>query len=160
MTQTFLLIIFGLLLLPGLAMVFVPFLPAFWYLLAVAALFGAIDGFVHLTLGNFALLAAIFGASILVDWSAGLLGARLGGAAWKSLFFGVFGAFVGFLILPPLGVLPGLFAGVLFGELYRRKSAPAALRAAGGALIGVVTGLAINAALALLFVVSFVLFVL
>ena len=67
--------VFVFLLLPGLAMVFVPFLPAFWYLLAVAAIFGAIDGFVHLTIQNFAALAGIFGVSLLVDWSAGLLGA-------------------------------------------------------------------------------------
>lgn len=160
MTQTILTVIFGLMLLPGLAMIFVPFLPAFWYLLAVAAIFGAIDGFVHLTLQNFAVLAAIFGASILVDWSAGLLGARLGGAAWKSVLFGALGASLGFLLLPPLGVLPGLFVGVLLGELHRRRSAPAALRAAGGALVGVVTGMAINAMLALLFIVSFVLFAL
>ena len=153
-------ILFAVLLLPALGMVFIPFLPAFWYLIAVAAIFGAIDGFVHLTLANFAILAGIFGASILVDWSAGLLGARIGGAAWKSVAFGALGAFVGFFILPPLGVLPGLFAGVLFGELQRRRSASSALRAASGALIGAVTGMAINAALALSFIVLFVLFAL
>src|SRR3989338_1034884 len=118
MTYLALVILFGILLLPAVAMVFIPFLPTFWYLLAI-----------------FAVLACIFGVSILVDWSAGLLGAKLGGAAWKSVAFGALGAFVGFLIVPPLGVLPGLFAGVLCGELQSRRSAPAALRAASRAPI-------------------------
>lgn len=160
MTQTVFTILFGLLLLPGLAMVFVPFLPAFWYLLGVAAVFGAIDGFAHLTLGNFSVLAAIFGASIVVDWSAGLLGAKIGGAAWTSVLFGALGALIGFLVMPPLGVLPGLFVGVLWSELYRRRNAPSALRAAGGAVLGAVTGVAINAVLALAFVILFFVFVL
>ncbi len=155
-----LVILFGLLLLPAVGMVFVPFFPAFWYLIALAAIFGAIDRFVHLTILDFAVLAAIFGISILVDWGAGLLGAKLGGAAWKSLLYGAIGAIVGFLIAPPLGVLPGLFAGVLWGELQRRRNAPSALRAASGALIGTVTGMAINAVLALTFVALFVAFAL
>ena len=158
MTYLALVILFGILLLPAVAMVFIPFLPTFWYLLAIAAIFGAIDGFTHLTLANFAVLAGIFGVSILVDWSAGLLGARIGGAAWKSVAFGALGAFVGFLIVPPLGVLPGLFAGVLCGELQSRRSAPAALRAASGALIGTLTGMVINVALAVAFIALFVIF--
>lgn len=160
MSHLALVILFAVLLLPAVGMVFIPFLPAFWYLIAVAAIFGAIDGFVHLTFANFAILAGIFGASILVDWSAGLLGAKLGGAAWKSVVFGALGAFVGFFILPPFGILPGLFAGVLLGELHRRRSAPAALRAAGGALIGTLTGIALNVVLALSFIALFVWFAL
>jgi uncharacterized protein YqgC (DUF456 family) len=84
----------------------------------------------------------------------------MGGAAWKSLVSGAFGAFIGFLLLPPFGALPGLFAGVLLGELYRRRSALAALRAAGGAALGTLTGMAINAILAVIFVALFFVFAL
>ena len=91
MTHTVLVIMFGLLLLPGLLMALIPMLPAFWYLLAAAALFGVIDGFTHLTAANLAVLGGIVAASIVVDWSAGLLGAKFGGAAWKRLLYGAAG---------------------------------------------------------------------
>ena len=140
------------------ALVFVPFFPTFWYLLAVAFTFGAIDGFVHLTVSNLAILAGLFVLSILVDWSAGLLGAKFGGAAWKSLLFGALGALIGLLIVPPLGIFVGLFAGVVAGELLRRKELADAFRAAGGALIGTFAGILINALIALAFVISFIVF--
>lgn len=155
MTNVALVILFSILLLPALPMVFIPFLPAFWYLLAIAALFGAIDGFVHLTVSNFLVLVALFLASLAVDWSAGLLGAKVGGAAWRSLLFGAIGAAIGLALLPPLGTFAGLFLGVLVSELARQREAPRALRAAGGALLGSMTGIALNALLAFLFVALF-----
>ena len=158
MTHSTLVLLFGLLLIPGFAMVFVPMLPGFWFLLAVVVLFALIDGFTHVTAGNFALLGVIFALSIIVDWSAGLLGAKLGGAAWKSLLYGVLGGFVGLLILPPLGTFLGLFVGVFLGELLRRRGEGLALRAASGALIGALSGVAINVLLATLFIGLFLFF--
>ena len=158
MSHIALVIIFGLLLLPGLLMAFVPMLPAFWYLLAVSAVFGIADGFTHLTLQNLGTLAAVLLLSIAVDWSAGLLGAKFGGAAWKSLLFGMAGSLIGFFIFPPLGVFPGLFVGVLAGELFRKKDGGLALRAAAGALIGSVAGVALNTILALAFLILFLIF--
>lgn len=147
--------VFELILLPGLAMVFIPLFPAFWYLIAVALIFGIVDGFIHLTIYNFSILAGLFLASVVVDWSAGLLGAKFGGASWKSLFYGAIGGGIGFLLFPPFGAFAGLFTGVLIGELIRAREARAAFRAASGALIGSLTGIAINACLALVFVVFF-----
>lgn len=141
-------------------MVFVPLFPAFWYLIAVALVFGIVDGFIHLTLSNFLILMGLFLTSIIVDWSAGLLGAKFGGAAWKSLFYGAIGGGVGFLMFPPLGAFAGLFIGVLVGELVRTREAEHALRAAGGALIGSLSGMAINATLVLIFVALFFVFAL
>src|SRR3989338_2311168 len=121
MTHTVLVIMFGLLLLPGLLMALIPMLPAFWYLLAAAALFGVIDGFTHLTAANFAVLGGIVAASIVVDWSAGLLGAKFGGAVGKSLLYGAAGAVLGLVMFPPLGMFAGLFIGVFVGELVRGR---------------------------------------
>ena len=102
MTHTILIVLFGLLLLPGLLMTLVPMLPAFWFLLAVASVFAYVDGFVHLTLGNLGVLTLIFLLSVVVDWSAGLLGAKFGGAGWKSLLYGAAGSIFGLFVLPPL----------------------------------------------------------
>lgn len=148
-------ILFGLFLLPGLAMVFIPLFPAFWYLISVALVFGIVDGFIHLTASNLFILVGLFLASVIVDWSVGLLGAKLGGAGWRSLFYGAIGGVIGFLLFPLLGAFAGLFIGVLLSELLRTREATLSLRAAGGAVIGSLTGVAINACLALAFVILF-----
>lgn len=158
MTHVTLVIVFGLFLLPALAFVFIPLFPTFWYLLALATLFGILDGFAHLTAGNLAVLAALFAFSILIDWSSGLLGARFGGAGWKSLLWGALGGVFGVLLMPPFGALLGLFVGVLAGELLRSKKSREALKAATGALVGTMAGMVLNTALALAFVILFFVF--
>ncbi|MDO8620001.1 MAG: DUF456 domain-containing protein [bacterium] len=135
-------------------------LPAFWYLFAGVTVFGFVDGFTHLSLQNLAVLAGLFLLSILVDSGSGLLGAKLGGAGWKSLLFGMLGGLLGFLIMPPVGIFAGLFIGILIGELLRNRSQDQALRAASGALLGAVAGVLINGILAIIFVASFILFAL
>jgi uncharacterized protein YqgC (DUF456 family) len=147
-----------LLLLPGVLMSLVPLLPTFWYLLAVAAIFATLDGFTHLTVENFIVLVGLFLLSILVDWSAGVLGAKFGGAGWRSLFWGIGGAVIGTILLFPFGAIAGLFLGVLGSELSKHHDAQRALRAASGALIGTVAGVAINVILAIAFVTLFIIF--
>lgn len=151
-------IVFALLLIPGALMALVPMFPTFWYLIGMTAIFGAIDGFTHLTAGNFMVLVGIFLLSVAVEWSAGFLGAKFGGAGWRSLFWGAVGALIGVVLLPPFGAIPGLFLGVLGSELYRKKDGVAAFRAAGGALLGTLSGIILNTLLAAAFVVLFLIF--
>ncbi len=160
MNHPLLVAVFAVALLPALGLVFIPLFPTFWYLLGVAALFAFVDGFIHLTFTHLAILGSIFAASLAVDWSAGFLGARFGGAAWKSLLYGAIGGGIGFLLIPPLGAFLGLFLGVLIGELQRMRSTREALKAAGGALLGTIAGIALNAVLALAFILCFIAFAL
>ena len=160
MTHSLLVALFTLVLLPALGMVFIPLFPTFWYLIAAASFFGFIDGFIHLTLANLIALGGVFLASIVVDWSAGLLGAKFGGAGWKSIFAGAIGGAVGFVIAPPLGAFAGLFFGVLVGEVLRRRKSTEAVRAASGALLGSLAGIIVNALLALAFIALFLYFAL
>lgn len=153
-------ILFTVLLLPGALLVLIPLFPAFWYLITMATIFGVIDGFQHLSVENFVALLCIFLLSVAVDWSAGLLGAKFGGAAWKSLLWGGLGAVVGLFIFPPFGAFVGLFLGVLGAELNRRKDGYGAFRATSGALVGTLTGIIVNALLAMLFVTLFVFYAL
>ncbi len=153
-------VVFTLLLIPGALMALVPMFPTFWYLIAMSAIFGALDGFMHLSVGNFVVLFGIFLLSILVDWSAGMIGAKFGGAGWKSLLWGAVGGLIGLLLMPPFGAFAGLFLGVLGSELHRRKNGIGAVRAASGALLGSVAGIVVNFCLALLFLFLFILFAL
>lgn len=160
LNHSLLVTVFVVALLPALGLVFIPLFPTFWYLMGVTLLFAFVDGFIHLTSAHLVILGGIFAASLAVDWSAGFLGARFGGAAWKSLLYGAIGGGIGFLLMPPLGAFLGLFLGVLVGELQRMRSTREALKAASGAFLGTIAGIALNAVLVLAFILCFIAFAL
>lgn len=155
-------IIFCTLLVPGIFFVFIPFVPALSYMLIVSLVYGAIDGFISVTLYEFLVLVGIAMLSVVVDWGAGALGARYGGARMKSIGWGILGSLVGVLIIPPFGSLIGIFLAVLISEMYYRPGheKDVAVVAAGGALLGSALGMAVNAILATVFFACFIFFLL
>jgi uncharacterized protein YqgC (DUF456 family) len=158
MNHVILLITALILLLPGLAGVFLPFVPGIPYMFVVALLFSIADRFLHVTGGNLLILGIVTILSFLVDYLAGILGAKFGGASWKSMSLGFLGAFIGLIAVPPFGGIVGLFVGIFVGEIIRRRGARAAVRTATTGVIGSLTGMAINSGLALLFFILFLLF--
>ena len=136
------------------------YLPGLGYMLLLALIFGMIDGFVHFTLANLGILAGIFLLAVIVDYSAGLLGAKYGGAQRSSILWGVLGLLVGLVLFPPLGAPFGLFVGIIVGELRSRKTGQQAVKAATAGVIGSLTGMLINVALALVFLGCFIAFAL
>jgi|GEM_PF-297550 uncharacterized protein YqgC (DUF456 family) len=152
-----LVIAFIILMVPGLFMVFVPFLPAMSYLFVLAIVFGLATGFIKLTLVELAILGALWCLSIIIDFLSGLLGAKYGGASRKSFLYGLGGMLLGAFFLP-FGPLIGLTAGVLIGELSSRRDVSRAASAAGATLLGTVFGMVINGLIALVFVVLFAFF--
>lgn len=157
MTESILITGFAILMIPALAMVFIPFAPALPYLVLVALFFGALGSFKVLTFGELVILGLLWLTSIIVDSVSGLLGARYGGASRRAILWGLIGAILGVVFLP-LGPLVGLFLGVLAGEIYGRKNSKEALKSATGSLIGAFAGMLINLAVALTFVTLFILF--
>ncbi len=147
------------LIIPGIGMAFVPFLPALSYMFVVSLVFGIYDGFIVLSSKELLVLLALVVCSILVDHTAGIVGAKYGGAHIKSLGWGVLGGILGTFIFPALGSFIGLFLGVLIAELYYKKPHDKAIKAAGGALLGTAFGVAVNVVLALIFTVAFFLFI-
>jgi len=152
-------LVFGILLLPGIFMVFVPMLPALFYMLVMALGFSLITGFTVITPPQFPAFIGIWLLSVFVDFFSGVIGAKYGGASKKSLVGGVIGLLIGFLFLPPFGGIPGLFVGILISELRFGKSRLLAVKAAAGSLLGVLTGMIINAILAAAFLTLFLIFV-
>ncbi|MBI5134197.1 MAG: DUF456 domain-containing protein [Candidatus Taylorbacteria bacterium] len=146
------------LLLPGIAMAFVPLLPALPYMFAVALTYGLIDGFSALSGKEIAILLCIALVSMAIDQISGVLGAKLGGAHARSLLWGIAGGVFGTLVVPALGSFAGLFVGVLAGEIYYKKTGRTAFKAAGGALLGAVAGVAVNVVLAVAFAFCFFFF--
>lgn len=158
MPNYILVIIFAILMLPGLVGVFLPVLPGVPYLFVIALIYGFIDRFSHLSWFNLLVLGLIAGASLLVDYFSGIIGAKYGGAGQKSMLFGFIGFTAGLLIYPPFGGLAGLFLGILIAELYFFKDHIKAIKAAGSGLIGVALGMVFNFLLALSILVLFLIF--
>jgi uncharacterized protein YqgC (DUF456 family) len=146
--------------LPGLLGVFIPLIPGIPYMFVVALVFAFADRFQHLSGAELSLLAVIAIVSLVIDYLAGILGARAGGASKKALLFGFIGLILGVIVLPPFGGILGIFLGVLVAELAGGKTIRTAFKAGQGSVIGALTGIGINLVLALLSLVLFVIFAL
>lgn len=144
---------------PGVLIALIPAVPALFYMLVLAVIFALVDGFLHLTGANLAILGVIYLLSVFVDLFSGVIGAKYGGANARSLLAGLIGLVVGFFVLPPFGGLIGLFVGVLISELIQKRKDVMAFRAAFGSLAGAVTGILINTFLALVFLILFIVFI-
>lgn len=131
----------------------------------VPVLFGTI--FVYALLTDFSTLGLmpliIFGVlallSLFIDYSSGLIGAKLGGANKKSLLFGIIGLFVGMLAFPPFGAFLGMFVGVFIAELLQFHDHVKALRAASFSLITTVLGAIANIMIAIGMYVAFLILI-
>lgn len=154
------LIIFSLLLLPGLLGIIIPMLPGIPLMFLVALIFAISTNFKALGLWEIVILGVIAIVSIVVDYFSGILGAKYGGAKKWSLAWGFVGLIVGLFVFPPFGGIIGLFLGILLSELYFVKNQKKAFRAATGGLIGSLAGIIINLILALTFIILFVIFAL
>ena len=160
MSHLALTILFLALLFPAIFLVFIPMMPVMTYMFGMSLLYGIIDAFTHLEIWELVVLALIFFLSLVVDYSAGVLGAKYAGASKRSMLLGIAGLILGSIIMPPFGGLPGLFIAVFVSELMFEKGKAATLRAAAGSFAGAVAGIFVNWFIALAFLALFVIFTL
>jgi len=158
MTHFVLIVVFGLLMLPGIIGVFLPLLPGIPFMLIVALIFGFVDHFGHLAIWELLILLALALASLLIDYLSGVIGARMSGASAKSSLGGIIGLIIGLILFPPFGGIVGLFAGILITELLIHNDNKRAVKAATGGLIGAIVGILTNLFVALAFLGLFIFF--
>lgn len=155
-----LIIIFSILLLPGIVGVILPVFPSIPYMFLVALIFAAIDKFDHITGLNLLLLGIIAAISLAIDYLAGLFGAKYFGATGKGVLGGVIGGFIGLLVFPPWGLIIGMALGVFLAEYLINKKAKEVNKAVAGVLIGSLTGIVINLIFSIIFLALFLIFAL
>jgi uncharacterized protein YqgC (DUF456 family) len=145
----------------GVVLACFPFVPALPYMFVIAAAYDVMTNFSVISGEELITLGIIAALSILVHQLAGIFGAKIGGARWKSLIWGAVGAFVGTFILSPfIGSLVGLFLGIFVSEIViENRSEEKAWQSAKGALFGAVSGIVISVILSLAFLITFVCFV-
>lgn len=152
-------ILFTVLTLPGIFIMVFPTAPGIPYLFLLSLTYGILDGFDEFRVWYLAILGGFVILAGIVDYFAGLLGARYGGASRQSLIYGFVGLLLGTLLFPPLGAFLGLFLGIFIAELITFKDQIRALRSAGFSLLGAVSGVLINFCIALGFVTTFLVFI-
>ena len=120
---------------PGVPLVFLGMLLAAWT-----------DGFQHVGTFTLIVLGLLTLIALLVDFVAGLLGAKKVGASRLALFGAAVGTVVGIFFGIP-GLLLGPFAGALLGELFAggtmRRATDVGIAAWLGFLLGTVFKLAL-----------------
>lgn len=114
--------------LPGVPLVFAGMLLAAW-----ADHFQHVGGFTLVLLGVLALIA------MLIDFVAGMLGAKRVGASSRALWGATLGTFAGLFFGIP-GLLLGPFVGALIGELSSGSRMHAAARVGVGTWLGLLFG--------------------
>lgn len=114
--------------LPGTPLVFVGILAVAWA-----------DGFSRIGVLVLGLLALLTAASVVVDYVAGVLGARKAGASAWGVAGGIAGLAAG-LFFAPVGIVVGPLVGAVGFEYWRNPDARAALRAGAGVVIGFLAG--------------------
>lgn len=121
--------------LPGLPVVFGGMLLAAW-----------IDGFQRVGYVTLAVLAAITVLSLVVDFVAGVLGAKKFGASRAAMVGATIGTLLGLFLGIP-GLVFGPFLGALAGELSARRDMLAAGKVALGTWLGMLVAAVIKLSL-------------
>jgi len=153
-----LVIIFSILLLPGLIGAIIPFFPSVPWMFVVALIFSIIDRFEHIHWWGLLILGLLAIISLISDNLSGLVGAKGTGASKWGLIGGLVGGLVGLLFFPPFGAIIGMIIGVIVLEIIYSKNNKKAFRSASGVIIGNLANIIINLILCILFIVLFILF--
>jgi len=92
--------------------------------------------------------------SFLVDYGAGVVGAKLFGATRLGFWMGVVGGIVG-LFFGIIGVLIGPILGVFLGELMARRPVKDAWKATWGTVLGTGGGMVAKGLISIAMIVGF-----
>jgi len=155
-----LVIIFSVLLLPGLIGVVIPIIPSVPWMFVVALIFGIIERFEHLHWWELLTLGLLAVISLIIDNAFGLIGAKKTGTSKWGLLGGFIGGLIGLFFFPPYGAILGMIIGVIILEMIYNKNNQQALKSASGTVLGSLTGIAFNLLLGLIFIILFILFAL
>ncbi|MGC8773779.1 MAG: DUF456 domain-containing protein [Chlorobaculum sp.] len=154
-TSTILWLASALLLIAGFAGLLLPALPGVLLIFAGLVFAAWAEGFVYVGWGTLTILGVLTAAAYLIDFLAGLLGAKRFGAGKYGIIGAAIGTIIGLMFGLP-GIIIGPFAGAVGGELYAQKDLRTASTAGFGVWIGMAIGIAARIAVAFVMVGVFV----
>lgn len=147
----------------GLLGIVLPVIPGLLLIWLVALVYAIAEGFATIDPITFVILTILGATGYTAHLWMSPLGAKAGGASFRSVLagtaLGIIGALIGLLGLG-IGAVPGGIIGALLGvflaEWYRRKNWREALKAGGGWLAGCVLSSGLQLVLAALMILIFV----
>lgn len=155
-----LIIIFTILLLPGIIGAVLPIVPSVPWMFVVALIFGLIDRFQHLRWWELLILGILALISLIADNVSGLVGAHGTGASRWGILGGFVGGLLGLFFFPPWGAIFGMIIGVVILEIIASRDHQKAARSASGVILGNLANIIINLILCFIFIGLFILFTL
>lgn len=155
MAQTAWWVLSALLILAGLAGTVLPALPGTALVLGGIVLGAWIDDFTRVGMGTLAVITALAVLAWVLDYVAGLMGARRAGASRQALIGAALGTVVG-LFMGLLGVLFMPLVGAAVGEYLARKDQRQALHVGVSTWVGIMAGLIAKVVLAFVMIGIFV----
>jgi uncharacterized protein len=144
----------AVLVLAGLAGTILPMLPGIPILYAGLWLAAGVDGYRHVGLWWLLAIAVVGALGLLLDFVAGMFGARRVGAQPAAVWGAMIGTFVGLFFGLP-GLLLGPFVGALAGELMSGSSVLRSTHVGAGTWIGLLLGTLAKIALSFVMVAMF-----
>ncbi len=149
-------ILAALLILAGLAGAVVPVLPGVPLVFAGMLLAAWADHYQHIGAVTLTILGVLSIAALLIDFVAGLLGAKRVGASKRALWGAAIGTVIGLFFGLP-GLLLGTFVGAVVGELSAGGKLNKATRVGIGTWLGLLFGTLAKLALCFTMIGVFVL---
>lgn len=147
-------VVAAVLVLAGLAGTILPMLPGIPILYAGLWLAAGVDGYRHVGLWWLLAIAVVGALGLLLDFVAGMFGARRVGAQPAAVWGAMVGTFVGLFFGLP-GLLLGPFLGALAGEMMSGSSVLRSTHVGAGTWIGLLLGTLAKIALSFLMVAMF-----
>lgn len=144
-----------LLILAGLAGTVLPALPGTALVLGGIVLGAWVDQFIRVGVPTLVVIAAIAVLAWVLDYVAGLLGAKRAGASRQALIGAALGTVVG-LFMGLVGVLFMPLVGAALGEYLARKDQQQALKVGVSTWLGIMVGLLAKVVLAFVMIGIFV----
>ena len=137
--QAFYFVLSGLLIVAGMAGAVLPAIPGVPLVFAGMLLAAWADHFLHVGALTLSVLGVLALVAILIDFVAGLLGARRVGASGRALWGAAFGTLIGLFFGLP-GLLLGPFLGAVAGELSTGSKMQKATKVGIGTWLGLLFG--------------------
>lgn len=155
MTEVLLWTLSAALILLGMAGTILPALPGTALILAGIVIGAWIDDFGRVSVGAVLIITVLAALAWILDYLAGLLGARRAGASTKALVGAALGTVVG-LFMGLLGVLFMPLIGAAIGEYLAEKDEQRALKVGVATWLGMMVGLLAKVAISFVMVGIFV----